>query len=181
MHRPWLNLLGNQLVWLCAVAGAGRGWQWPALLAAATYISLQLAAAPAPAVELRLIALALACGCAVDGVAAASGTVVYAAAVRSWAPPLWILALWAAFAMTLNVSMAFLQRRAWLAAGFGLLLAPLAYLSAARGWEVVTFPPPRWQGLAVLGAGWGLALPLMVGCARHWTRAAVPATLRGNP
>lgn len=48
MHRFWANLLGNQLVWLCAVAGASRGWQWPALLAASLYIGSQLLTSPRP-------------------------------------------------------------------------------------------------------------------------------------
>ena len=60
MRRFWTNLLGNQLVWLCAVAGAGRGWQWPALLAATIYIGSQLLTSPHPRLDLRLMLLALA-------------------------------------------------------------------------------------------------------------------------
>ena len=112
MRRPWLNLVGNQLVWLCAVAGAGRGLQWPALLGAALYIGSQLSSSLHVRVDLRLILLALACAWLVDASAAASGTVRYAAAPLGWAPPPWILALWAAFAMTLTSSMRFLQRHA---------------------------------------------------------------------
>ncbi|KRG70592.1 DUF2878 domain-containing protein [Pseudoxanthomonas dokdonensis] len=175
MHRFWINLLGNQLVWLCAVIGAGRGLQWPALLAAALYIASQLAGAPRPRVELRLLWLALACGAVVDGVAAGSGLVVYAASVPGPLPPPWILALWAAFAMTLTTSMAFLQRRAWLASLFGLLLAPLAYLSAARGWDAVQFAAPTWRGILLLGIGWALVLPLLAAAARRWSRTAPPA------
>lgn len=147
MRRFWTNLLGNQLVWLCAVAGAGRGWQWPALLAATIYIGSQLLTSPHPRLDLRLMLLALACAWLVDASAAASGAVRYAAAPLGWTPPLWIMALWAAFAMTLTNSMRFLLRHPALPALFGLLLAPLAYLSAAllcmaarRGSR--TLPPP---------------------------------------
>lgn len=93
MHRFWANLLGNQLVWLCAVAGAGRGWQWPALLAATIYIGSQLLTSLQPRLDLRLMLLALACAWLVDASAAASGTVRYAAAPLGWAPPPWIMAL----------------------------------------------------------------------------------------
>jgi len=175
MRRNWINLVGNQLVWLCAVTGAGRGWQWPALLAAAVYVSTQVASAPAPRVELRLILLAIACAWLVDGVAAASGLVEYAAAPLGAMPPPWILALWAAFAVTLTASMAFLQRRPWLAAGLGLGLAPLAYLSAARGWDAVLFQSPQWQGLLWLGVGWSVALPLLAAAARTWTDESLVA------
>jgi hypothetical protein len=168
MRRFWANLLGNQLVWLCAVAGAGRGWQWPALLAASLYIGSQLLTSPHPRLDLRLMLLALACAWLVDASAAASGTVRYAAAPLGWAPPPWIMALWAAFAMTLTTSMRFLQRHPALPALFGLLLAPLAYLSAARGFDAVQFTA-RMAGPA--GAGRGL---------EHCAVAAVPWPPRGT-
>ncbi|WP_164273311.1 DUF2878 domain-containing protein [Stenotrophomonas sp. B1-1] len=171
MRRTWVNLLGNQAVWLCAVAGAARGWQWPALPAATIYIGSQLMTSPQPRLDLKLVALALACAWLVDGVVAATGSVRYAAAPFGWAPPPWICALWAAFAMTLTASMAFLQRHRLLPILFGLLLAPLAYLSAARGFDAVAFAEPRWHGVALLGLGWAVALPLLVGRARHGARA----------
>lgn len=173
----WGNLIGNQLVWFCAVAGAGRGLYWPALVAAAAYVLSQLLLSPHPAVDLKLIALAIGCGLVVDGVAGATGLVVYAAgnAERGLAP-VWILALWASFAMTLTVSFAALQRRWQLAVLVGLLLAPLAYVSAARGFSSLTFATPAWQGIAVLGIGWALALPLLATCARRWQPAR-----RGDP
>ncbi|WP_312735188.1 DUF2878 domain-containing protein [Stenotrophomonas sp.] len=169
MGRTWANLLGNQLVWLCAVAGAARGWQWPALVAAALYIASQVLTSPVPRLELRLLLLALACAWLVDGVAAASGTVRYAAAPLGWAPPAWIMALWAAFAMTLTCSMAFLQRHRLLPVAFGLLLAPLAYISAARGFQAVHFAAPTWHGVLLLGVGWSIALPLLCALARRGT------------
>ncbi|MGF6416937.1 hypothetical protein ABH900_000398 [Stenotrophomonas sp. AN71] len=180
MRRFWGNLLGNQLVWLCAVAGAGRGWQWPALLAATLYIGSQLLTSPHTRLDLRLMMLALACAWLVDATAAASGTVRYAAAPFGWAPPPWILALWAAFAMTLTTSMAFLQRHAALPAVFGLLLAPLAYLSAARGFDAVRFAAPAWQGVLLLGVGWSIALSLLCWAGRRGLRGPGRQPLMGT-
>ncbi|WP_329891800.1 DUF2878 domain-containing protein [Stenotrophomonas sp. SMYL11] len=174
MRRFWANLLGNQLVWLCAVAGAGRGWQWPALLAATIYIGSQLLTSPQPRLDLRLLMLALVCAWLVDATAAASGTVRYAAAPLGWAPPPWIMALWAAFAMTLTASMRFLQRHPALPALFGLLLAPLAYLSAARGFDAVQFADQTWSGMLVLGMGWSIALSLLCQTARRGMHTPQP-------
>lgn len=174
--RFWANVIGNQLVWLCAVIGAGHGLRWPALLAAGVYVASQLMLSPRPGVELRLLGVALLCGLLVDGTAAASGWVRYAAGNDPvWLAPVWILALWAAFAMTLTVSFAVLQRHLRIAALVGLLLAPLAYLSAARGWSAVVFTPPRWHGVLLLGIGWSIALPLLAACARAWQRSPVYA------
>ncbi|MNN25972.1 hypothetical protein D3C81_1394650 [compost metagenome] len=168
MRRTWVNVMGNQLVWLCAVAGAGRGWQWPAMLSATVYIGSQLLTSSQPRLDLRLLLLALACAWLVDGSAAASGGVHYAAAPLGWVPPPWIFALWAAFAMTLTTSMAFLQRHWLLPVALG-LLAPLAYLSAARGFQAVHFTPPAWQGVATLALGWCIALSLLCAVARRGT------------
>lgn len=179
MRRPWVNLVGNQLVWLCAVAGAGRGWQWPALLSAALYIGSQLSSSPHVRLDLRLILLALACAWLVDASAAASGSVRYAAAALGWAPPPWILALWAAFAMTLTSSMRFLQRHAALPFLFGLLLAPLAYLSAARGFDAVQFIAPAGRGVLLLGAGWSIALSVLCLAARRWAAPTPTPPLAG--
>ncbi|WP_329810112.1 DUF2878 domain-containing protein [Stenotrophomonas sp. SMYL8] len=181
MRRFWTNLLGNQLVWLCAVAGAGRGWQWPALLAATIYIGSQLLTSPQPRLDLRLLMLALVCAWLVDATAAASGTVRYAAAPLGWAPPPWIMALWAAFAMTLATSMCFLQRHPVLPPLFGLLLAPLAYLSAARGFDAVRFADPVWPGLLVLGAGWSIALSLLCWTARRGMHTPQPPFAGASP
>lgn len=174
MRHFWANVVGNQLVWLCAVVGAGHGLRWPAVLAAAAYVASQLWLSAQPGVELKLMVLAMACGLAVDGIAGATGAVVYAAHDATWLAPVWILALWASFAMTLTVSFAVLQRHRVAAVLVGLLLAPLAYLSAARGWGAVRFSAPAWQGVALLGIGWSLALPLLAACARRWQSAAAP-------
>lgn len=181
MGHFWANVIGNQLVWLCAVVGAGQGLRWPGVLAAGIYVLSQLAWSARPVVELKLLGVALLCGLVVDGIAGGSGQVLYAAAAPSpWLAPVWILALWAAFAMTLTVSLRSLQHRLWLAALVG-LIAPLAYLSAARGWSSVSFAAPSWHGVTLLAAGWAVALPLLAACARHWQRGAVtPAAANTN-
>lgn len=163
----WVNLFGNQVVYLCAVAGAGEGLQWPALLTAGVYMASQILVSPHPHRDLYLIVLAMACAFGVDGTAAAAGAVLYAAAPWGWIPPPWILALWASFAMTLTASMAFLQRHWLLSIVFGLLLAPLAYVSASRGFAAVQFSAPAWHGLLMLGATWAAALSLLVRVARR--------------
>ncbi len=168
------NFLGNQLVWLIAVDRAAAGMAWPGVVASGLFVTGCLWGARKPGVEARLIALAIACGLIVDGVAAGCGWLVYAspAPVAGLAPP-WILALWAALAVTLNVSMRRLQDPLWVAPILGAVGGPLAYWAAARGWGAVEFAdPPR--AIAWLAITWGLALPGLLRAARHWS--AVDAT-----
>ncbi|MFM2289688.1 MAG: hypothetical protein RL684_2831 [Pseudomonadota bacterium] len=163
------NLLGYQLAWLAAVAGAGRGDAWPALVCAGGFAAWQVATARRRAHELKLAAAALGCGVLLDGALSAAGLLHYATAAPALpqgGAPLWILALWLAFASTLTRSLAFLQTRPWLAVLLGVVGGPLAYLGAAAGWQAVAFDAPAWRALGLLAFGWGLALPLLARLAR---------------
>jgi hypothetical protein len=116
-----------------------------------------------------LFAAALPIGATVVGAPAHAGVLRYAApspALPAGGAPLWILGLWLAFAATLQCSLAFLQRRRWLAAAFGAIGAPLAYLGAAHGWQAVVFAAPSWPTLLALAGAWALALPVLATIAR---------------
>lgn len=167
------NVLGNQAVWLCAVAGAGRGVAWPAVVAALLYCTWQLRVSTTRAVDLRLVAVALALGCVVDGALAAAGWLDYAA---SWPAvdfaPAWILALWAAFAMLPMHGLAWLRHRRLVAFAFGAIGGPLAYLAAARGFDAVAVTGPVAATWTVLALAWGGAFAVLMAVAG---RASAPA------
>ncbi|MBD9480959.1 DUF2878 domain-containing protein [Pseudoxanthomonas sp. PXM02] len=165
-----VNVLGNQLVWLVAVIAAGKDMAWPGVLASAVFVGLHLRVARTPLVELKLVVAAIGCGLLVDGVAGSQGWLVYRAApLGSAIAAPWILALWAALAVTLTVSMHGLQRRLWLAMIVGGIGGPLAYLAAARGWGSVALVNPEWVGLLWLGSAWAVALPGLLWAARYLT------------
>lgn len=167
--RWWGNLLGYQASWFAAVIGAGRGLWWPGVAAALAFVAWQSAIAVDRRRMFAVLAIALLVGAIIDGALAYGGLLRYAAPMPSLpaggAPP-WILGLWLAFAATLQRSLAFLQRRPWLAAAFGAIGAPLAYLGAAHGWQAVVFVAPSWQALLALAGAWALALPLLATIAR---------------
>ena len=170
--RFWGNLLGYQAVWFCAVIATSQGFVWPGLVTMALFAFWQIHRAALPHVELRLMAVALACGLLLDGSLAMSGLARYAlpgSAVPPGGAPLWILALWLSFALTLTQSLRYLQKYLVLAALFGAIGGPLAYLGAARAFAVVEFQAPQWHGVLALAAGWGLAMPLLAGLARRWS------------
>jgi hypothetical protein len=155
------NFVGYQAVWFIAVLGAGRSGTWPALGALALYALCQLASSRERRSDLVLLLLAVGLGTALDGTLAATGLLHYAASSPALPPggaPLWILALWAAFALTLNHSLAWLRQRRWLALLLGAVGGPLAYGAAERLASAVVFAAPRTRGLAALALGWGLAI-----------------------
>ncbi len=179
--RFWSNVAGYQLVWFAAVIGAGRGVAWPAMLSAALFIAWQLVLSSRRARELRLLVLALGLGVLVDGGLSLSGLARYATPAPAWPPgaaPLWILCVWMSFAMTVSQSLAFLQARPWLAAAFGAVGGPLAYLGASRGWGAVTFAAPAAFGLSVLALAWAVAMPLLSTLSARWSHPL--AGMRGH-
>jgi Protein of unknown function (DUF2878) len=168
------NILGYQAVWFLAVYGAGAGRVWPALVAAALFALWQLAVSAERGSDLRLTGLALALGMLVDGALARSGLLAYASAAPALPPggaPLWILALWICFALTLNHSLRWLRGRLIPAVLAGAIGGPLAYLAAAR-LNAVSFTSPAWQPLAGLALGWAVALALLSSGPRPTVREA---------
>lgn len=174
--QVWGNAIGYQLVWFCAVIGAGRGLWWPGVLAATVFVSLEVGTSRQRGVDLRLIGVALLLGATIDGVLAASGWLGYAAAWPSpHFAPVWILAVWASFATTVTRSLAFLQSRPRWALLLGAIGGPLAYLGAARGWGAVVFV--EWlPGVIALVCVWALAMLLLAGLARRWSGNQDPRT-----
>jgi uncharacterized protein DUF2878 len=172
----WISLIGYQLVWFASVIGAGHGLSWPSVLGLALYASWQLLRSSERKADVALMATAVGLGCVLDGGLLHFGLARY---VPAWPlatmAPAWILAMWAAFALTFTQSLRYLQSRPWLALLLGALGGPLAYQAAARGWHVATFAQPIWPVLLWLALGWGLATPLLAWLAKRWSQAPVPS------
>lgn len=163
----WFNLLGYQAVWFAAVLGAARGLVWPALVAAALFALAHFGLPGARRADARLLLCSVVVGALMDGGLAMSGWLAYAAAPAAW-PPLWILAIWASFALTLNHSLAYLQAHRLATVLLGAIGGPLAYLGAQRLGAVV-FAAPDWRALAALALAWSVALPALTQLARRWS------------
>ncbi len=173
--RLWGNLVGYQLVWFAAVMGAGRGWAWAGVVAFVLFAATQWPVATRRRLTLQVMLAAVGCGVLLDGALAASGWAMYAAPWPSTSlAPVWILAMWAAFALTLDVSLAWLQRHRAVAAVIGAVGGPLAYLGAGRGFDAITFVQPV-PALVLLAVGWGIALPLLLSLLRPAAVADAPA------
>lgn len=175
MRRIVANALGFQLVWFAAVAGAARGWWWAGPLALAAFSAWQLPASTAPRADAMLMIGAAALGFGLDSLWIGFGMMRFTAPLP-WPglAPVWIVALWMGFALTLNHSLAGFQQRPWLAAGFGMVGGPLAYGFAQRTWHAVEFTRPDWLVLPVLALAWGFVTPLLLAAARRLTRGARP-------
>jgi hypothetical protein len=161
--RSWLpNALGFQLVWLASVGGAAYGWWWAGPAALIPFAIWQIATSRWPRADLLLMCAAAGAGFAIDSVWTQSGLMQFASPSPSpaWAP-VWIVAMWMGFALTLNHSLAALKTHPRIAFAFGLLGGPLAYWIADSAWNAVDIVPGATAYVA-LGIAWAVATPLML-------------------
>lgn len=179
--RFWANLVGYQLVWLAIVTSAARGQPLWGIACAFAFVVLQFGYSTNRTADARAMAAALACGLLLDGALAGTGWLHYASPMPALPAPVWILTLWLAFAMTLNHSMTFLRGKPGLAALLGGIGGPLAYLSAARGFDAIAFAAPAWPAIALLAFGWAIALATLAILTQRWAIASVAMQLESEP
>ena len=168
--KAWLpNLLSFQAVWLAAVGGAGRGWWWCGPLALVLFAAWQLPTSRWPRADALLMAAAGVGGFAIDSLWVQAGLMRFVQPVPyAGFAPVWIVALWMGFALTLNHSMAAFKGRPWIAALFGLLGGPLAYLVAQHAWHAVTLAEPTWLPVLALALAWGALTPALLALGTRW-------------
>lgn len=158
--KRWLpNVIGFQLVWLSAVAGAGMGLWWPGLLVLALFATWQVRCSHCPRADLKLVVFVVVLGLLVDSAWIWLDLLTFATPLP-WerVAPLWILVLWAGFALTLNHSLAALHGRPLLSIAFGALGGPLAYWFAGSTWKAATFAQGPWPYIAI-GLAWAVLIP----------------------
>jgi hypothetical protein len=156
------NVLGFQIVWLLCVWGsANSNWQI-ALFAAVVFAALSFLISTQRRLDLRTLLIALPVGFMMDSILAQSGLLRYASPLPSlnWAP-LWIMALWLGFAMTLNHSLRVIYQDPWRTFLFGFIGGPMAYGIAALRFEAMIVQSDPWLVFLAVAAVWGLGLSLI--------------------
>jgi hypothetical protein len=154
------NFIAFQIGWFACVLGAAHGHAFEGALVALAIVATHIALAARPGRELALVAAAAATGAVADSLLAASGWLRYDAGVLvEGTAPYWIVAMWALFAITLNVSMRALRSRLRLGALLGLVGGPAAYYAGSK-LGALTFVAIQ-PAVAALALGWALAIPLL--------------------
>jgi hypothetical protein len=157
---PLANFLLYQLTWFACVMGAAEGLPWVGVVVGLLVVGLHLGLAHTPRTELVIIGLTGLIGGIWETFIVRQGWVEYQGQFGGQFPPLWIIALWMAFATTFNVSLRWLQRRYLSAALFGLMGGPLAWYAGMR---LSALRLPELQtDLTAIGLGWAVLMPLLL-------------------
>ncbi len=160
-QRVLINFIAFEVGWFAAVLGSARGYMWAGVGIAMLVVALHLFMAHQPRHEIKLLLMVMLLGTVWDSALAANGVIQYQnGQLLPSLAPVWIMAVWALFATTLNVALVFLRGRYWLAALFGAIGAPLSFLGGMRLQALQL--PDTWLAVAVLAAGWAVLMPLLM-------------------
>lgn len=162
--RGWViaNVVLMQAGWFACVLGAAHGMPWLGTGVTLLVIGFHLWRAPRAADEARLLLAVLAFGAVFDAALLATGTVTLVNG--QWAPWFtahWMLALWALFASSLNVSLRWLKRRWIVGALLGAVAGPMSFAGGSRLGAATLNDPALALGL--LAVGWAVAIPVLMG------------------
>jgi hypothetical protein len=148
-----------QLVWLACAYSDVTGWIWLGPACALLYLSW----ISFDAISVFTLAGALAAaGLVLDTVLAQLGFVQYLdTAWPAGIAPLWLIALWAAFAGPLMTTFDWLVGRPLLAAALGGIGGPFAYV-AGESIGALVILESKTAALAAIGLEWALVTPLGV-------------------
>ena len=161
-----LNAVVYQCAWFACVLGAAHGLPWVGILAAAFVVAWHLARAARPLPELALVGVALLIGAVFETLLVRSGWLRFNTGILiAGTAPVWMVALWALFATTLNVSLRWLRPHRWLAALLGAIGGPAAYYAGARFGALEL--AAAGVALGAIAVGWGILTPLLLGAARR--------------
>ena len=162
-----VNVAASQAGWFACVLAAAHGRPLIGTAVAAMIVALHAVFAASPRRALIVIAGTLAVGAVLDSVLVASGLVdLPVGKLFPRGTSHWMLALWALFAITLNVSMRWLHGRPVQAAVFGAIGGPLAYHSGVGFGAMVLVDP--WRATIAIAVAWAVAMPLLVALAARF-------------
>jgi hypothetical protein len=166
VNRTLINFIAFQAGWFSCVLSAANGIPWLGLLLVGLIVVLHIRAADQPRHELQLLAWCLGLGLVFDSLLVSSGWVSYPSGMLvPGIAPYWILAMWALFSITLNLSMGWLKSNLALASVMGAVFGPLSYLAGQR-LGAIELVDPR-SSLIALAVIWALVMPILTHAARR--------------
>jgi len=160
-----LNFALFQVSWFACVVGAANSQPWLGVIVTIMVLAWHLYQTNQAHRELKVLLSTMLIGALLDQSLLSLHLIDYQH--HGWHTsivPVWILALWLAFATTLNTSLAWMHKRYWISFIFGMLGGPLAYMAAEKLGAVTITSQLAYVALAV---GWAMITPLLLLIAHH--------------
>jgi hypothetical protein len=183
--RLAINIIGFQATWWACLLSASAGIAWVGILVMLMVLAIHLTLSSDRARETFIVLTAGATGYAADALATLVGVLEFGTHAFAFLPaPLWIAALWLAFATTLKVTFGWFAERPMMGILLGAISGPLSYL-AGSAFGVLSLPLGVIS-LLVLAASWGILVPVLIGWSARQSRSAtktsqLPPTAEAAP
>ena len=163
LTHPIGNFVLFQLCWFANVLSASAGWPEIGVTLTALWIALHLSSIDeGRGTESLLLIAAAVFGYTADSLLVLLGLIEFPEHARLGGPsPLWMVALWVAFAATFLHALRWLKDRYLLAALLGALGGPLAYRAGEALGAIAI--PDAIPGLIAVGVEWLIAMPILLG------------------
>ena len=181
MSKPKIiiNYLLFQLGWFSCVSIGATSWHWAGSFVVLCIVLFHLNSALNPRQELILVSCAVVVGFVWDSALVWTGLLQYEyGTLAAFLAPHWIIAMWALFATTVNLSMRWLKSNLVLAAVFGAVGGPLS-LYAGHNLGAVQIPDIT-LAMTTLAFGWAILLPGLVWLAGHFDGFSEATRIKAN-
>ena len=160
-----MNLVFNfalfHIGWLACVVGAARDLTMLGSTTAVLLIAVHLSRVTNFRAELYLILAAIIVGFTWETLLLSQQWLSYAgSSLGSSLAPYWLVIMWALFATTINVSMAWMKNRWLLAVVMGAIFGPIAFIAGEKLGAVEFLDNQR--ALIALSCGWAILMPLIL-------------------
>jgi hypothetical protein len=163
--RTLVNLVLYEAGWFGCVLAAADGRPVLALAAVLLSAAVHVALAADRSRELALMMAAAVLGGIVDSVTVRLGVLRFAAPLGpEGMAPVWVVGMWAQFAIVFRFCLAWMSGRYWSGALLGAVGGPLSFVAGAR-LGAVELLPPLGRSVTLLAVLWALALPTLLLCA----------------
>lgn len=154
------NFISFQIMWWLCVLSANQSQGWTVILLAMMLVCVHLQWVEHFDQALPIF-LSATVGCVFDQLLFKFGYIHFSPEVSNGIfIPVWMIALWLAFATTLNSSLRWLQGKPLLSAILGGIFGPLAYFGA-QALNAVQLTLPK-QSLVIVSLEWALLLPFLL-------------------
>lgn len=164
------NFLLFQTLWFGSVFGAAHGYAWagPACLGLFIVCHFKWLTKDAYA-DMLLMAACLLLGLVVDTAGSLLGLVSFVLYDFNPITPVWLLCLWAGFALTINHSMSWMKTQLLLATIAGAVFGPLSYYAGWQAGAMQWLQPALAAGF--ISISWALLMPGLCWLARRIERS----------
>jgi len=181
--RPLLYVVGETLGWFACILGAAHGRHWLGAPVVTILLVLHLVTRATRSTRriLMIVLVSVLFGFCFDSLLILIG--VYTPA--RWVLPapfatIWLMVLWANFALIVDVPLGRLQDHLVLAAVFGGIFGPVAYLGGQR-FGAIQIAEPAAFNIVVLTVAWALGLAALMFLARRLPAFAPSPRVRPEP